>query len=193
MEDSGLAERARAGDTDAYRCLMLRYQDIAFRAAFLITGDAAEAEDAAQEGFVRAFYALDRFRDGAPFRPWLLRIVTNEALNRRRAAGRQASAIQRAGRHQPRSGHEPSPETTILAAETRGLVLAALDELRDDDRLVLSYRYLLEMPVDEIATILDCPQRTVRSRIARALKRLATRFADDTNPVIPDRSEHSRA
>lgn len=191
MEDGELVARARAGDTDAYRCLLLRYQEIAFRAAFLITSDAAEAEDAAQEGFVNAFYALDRFRSGSPFRPWLLRIVTNAALNRRRSASRRASALQRAGQIEPVSSHQPSPEATVLAAETRALVLAALDYLNDDDRLVLAYRYLLDMPVNEIATILDCPQRTIRSRIARALKRLATQL--NTNPALPDRSEQSRA
>ena len=193
MEDGELVARARAGDTDAYRCLMLRYQDIAFRAAFLITGDAAEAEDAAQEGFVKAFYGLERFRAGSPFRPWLLRIVTNEASNRRRTAGRQASVLQRAGLAQIAAGHEPSPEATVLAAEMRGRVLASLAGLADNDRIVLAYRYLLDMPVDEIATILDCPQRTVRSRIARALKRLRTHLTADANPTIPDRSEHSRA
>jgi len=193
VEEGELVAQARAGDTDAYRCLMLREQDIAYRAAFLITGDAAEAEDAAQEAFVKAFYALHRFDADSPFRPWLLRIVTNEALNRRRTAGRQANVIQRAGNVQVAHDHEPSPEATVLTTETRELVLAALAELPDADRIVLAYRYLLDMPVDEIATILDCPQRTVRSRIARALKRLRTQLTADANPAVPDRSEHSRA
>jgi RNA polymerase sigma-70 factor (ECF subfamily) len=116
--------------------------------------------------------------------------VTNEALNRRRSDGRHASALQRAGRTEPVHTHEPSPETAILATETRTLVLAALASLNDDDRVVLAYRYLLDMPVAEIATILDCPQRTIRSRIARALKRLRTQLA--TDPAVADRSEHSR-
>jgi RNA polymerase sigma-70 factor (ECF subfamily) len=101
VDDSQLAARARGGDTAAFRYLKLRHQQVAFRAAYLITNDAAEAEDAAQDAFVKAFYALDRFRDGAPFRPWLLRIVANEARNRRRTAGRQTSLIQRAGHEQP--------------------------------------------------------------------------------------------
>lgn len=193
VEDGELVARARAGDTDAYRCLMLREQDIAFRAAYLITGNAADAEDAAQEGFVKGYYALDRFRAGSPFRPWLLRIVTNEALNRRRAAGRQTNVLQRAGHVQVESDYAPSPESTVLTAETRELVLAALAELPDAGRVVLAYRYLLDMDINEIATILDCPQRTVRSRIARALKRLRTQLTADANPAVPDRSEHSRA
>ena len=75
---------------------MRAHQDIAFRVACLAGGSAAEAEEAAQEAFVKAWRALDRFRAGAPFRPWLLAIVANEARNRRRAAGRRAGLALRA-------------------------------------------------------------------------------------------------
>ena len=88
-EDSELVERARHGDQDAYAELVTRYQALAARTAYVITGNEPDAEEAAQEGFVKAYYALDRFRAGAPFRPWLLRIVANEAINRRKAAGRR--------------------------------------------------------------------------------------------------------
>ena len=86
--ESALVERARRGDHNAYGELVTRYQALAARVAFVITASAADAEDVAQDAFVKAFYALDRFREGAPFRPWLLRIVANEAKNRRVAAGR---------------------------------------------------------------------------------------------------------
>src|SRR5947209_5976739 len=89
LDDLELVERARRGDVSAYDDLVRRYQELAFRTAYLITGVAAEAEDAAQEAFVKAYYALPRFRAGAPFRPWLLRIAANEARNRRKAAGRR--------------------------------------------------------------------------------------------------------
>ena len=71
---------------------MRRYQDVVFRTAYLVAGEAAEAEDAAQEALVKAYYALGRFQSGAPFRPWLLTIVANEARNRRVAASRRARA-----------------------------------------------------------------------------------------------------
>ena len=83
---TALIERACHGDIGAYEELVRQHQDLAYRTAYLITGGAAEAEDAAQEAFVKAYYALGRFRAGAPFRPWLLRIVVNEARNRRKAA-----------------------------------------------------------------------------------------------------------
>ena len=98
MEDAKLAERAREGDTAAYERLVRLHQAGAFRAAYLVTGDASEAEDAAQEAFVKAYRALGRFRPGAPFRPWLLAIVSNEARNRRRASGRRTNLALRTSR-----------------------------------------------------------------------------------------------
>src|SRR4029077_10773432 len=83
-EDSELVERARRGDEDAYEELVRAYQGIAFRTAYVIAGSASDAEEAAQEAFVKAYRALGRFRPGSPFRPWLLQIVANEARNRRR-------------------------------------------------------------------------------------------------------------
>jgi RNA polymerase sigma-70 factor (ECF subfamily) len=84
--ESGLVEAAQSGDKDAFATLVAPHAPVAFRAAYLITGSAADAQDAAQEGLVKAWLALDRFRPGAPFRPWLLQIVINEARNRRRSA-----------------------------------------------------------------------------------------------------------
>src|SRR4029453_695230 len=89
LEDVELARLARDGDLQAYAELVERYREVAFRTAWLITRSSAEAEDAAQEAFVKAFYALDRFRAGEAFRPWVLRIVSNEAKNRRRSVGRR--------------------------------------------------------------------------------------------------------
>ncbi|HEX2186328.1 MAG TPA: sigma factor, partial [Chloroflexota bacterium] len=77
------------------------YQEVAFRTAYLLTGDGAEAEDAAQEAFIKAYYALGRFRPGAPFRPWLLQIVANEARNRRRAGGRRGGLALRVAAERP--------------------------------------------------------------------------------------------
>ena len=79
-----LVERARGGDAAAFAALVRDHEEIAFRTAYLITRNAADAEDAAQVGLTKAWRALPRFRRGAPLRPWLLAIVANEARNRRR-------------------------------------------------------------------------------------------------------------
>jgi RNA polymerase sigma-70 factor (ECF subfamily) len=96
MTEAELIARAKRGDAAAYEELVRTYQGIAFRTAWLVAGNAADAEEAAQDGFVKAYRALWRFRAGAPFKPWLLRIVTNEAHNRRRAAGRREALALRA-------------------------------------------------------------------------------------------------
>ena len=111
MEEAKLAERAREGDTAAYERLVRTHQALAFRAAYLVTGDAPEAEDATQEAFVKAYRALGRFRPGAPFRPWLLAMVTNEARNRRRSAGRRAKLNLRAT---TRSGERAQERFVVL-------------------------------------------------------------------------------
>ncbi|HWN20672.1 MAG TPA: sigma factor, partial [Gaiellaceae bacterium] len=84
-----LVERARRGDGAAFGTLVRDHQELAFRTAYLITRNAADAEDAAQTALVKAYYALPRFRRGAPLRPWLLAIVANEARNRVRSAARR--------------------------------------------------------------------------------------------------------
>lgn len=154
---------------------MRRYQELAFRVAFVITGDAAEAEDAAQEAFVKAFYALARFKSDLPFRPWLLRIVANEARNRRTASRRRGNLALRAA-EQPSDRGEPSPEATVLAAEQRAELLAAVNALRGEDRLVIAYRYFLDLSESEMAAALARPRGTVKSRLSRALGRLRGRL-----------------
>src|SRR5438105_8918723 len=109
LDDTALVERARNGDVNAYEALVQQYQELAFRVAYQVTGDAADAEDAAQEAFVNAYYALGRFRPGAPFRPWLLRIVANEARNRRTAARRRTVLAERPLVAQSSGEPAPSP------------------------------------------------------------------------------------
>ena len=122
---------------------MEEHQTLAFRTAYLLTGSAADAEDAVQDAFVKAHRALGRFRQGVPFRPWLLAIVANEARNRRRSAGRRERLALRAAEDPLSGGAVPSPEAALLEAERREELLAAVNGLREDDRLVLACRYFL--------------------------------------------------
>lgn len=179
MEDSQLVERAARGDQDAYGELVRRYQDVAFRTAYLVVGDAAEAEDAAQEAFVKAYYALHRFRLEAPLRPWLLRIVVNEARNRRKAALRRTHLALRAAEDRPLGDAAPSPEGSALRGERRATLLVAVASLREEERLAIACRYFLELSESETAAILGCPRGTVKSRVSRGLARLRERLRDD--------------
>ena len=171
-EDAVLVERAQHGDTDAYGELVRRYQALATRTAYVITGASAEAEDAAQDGFTKAYFALDRFRSGAPFRPWLLRIVANEAKNRRKALGRRPTVDLSVAEDRPSGDTALSPEAAALASERRELVLGALRKLREEDRLVIAYRYFMQLSEAEMADALGVARGTVKSRLSRAIGRL---------------------
>ena len=172
LDDTALVERARNGDVNAYEALVQQYQELAFRVAYQVTGNAADAEDAAQEAFVNAYYALARFRAGAPFRPWLLRIVANEARNRRTAAGRRMALTDRAKAAQTSGETALSPEAAAEADEFRATLVNSLRRLRDDDRLILAYRLFFDLSEAEMAEALNCPKGTVKSRLSRALGRL---------------------
>jgi RNA polymerase sigma-70 factor (ECF subfamily) len=148
-----------------------RYQDVAMRTAYLVAPE-ADAADAVQDAFVKAYAALPRFRDGAPLKPWLLRIVANEGRNRRRSAARRAGLAERAAIVEPRESAAGSPETEVIAAETRSALFAAIARLRDEDREVIGARYLLELTEAETAEALGLPTGTVKSRTSRALGRL---------------------
>ena len=172
LDDDELIERAKRGDHAAYGALVRAYQGIAFRTAYVIAGDASDAEEAAQDGFVKAYRALGRFRRGAPFRPWLLQIVANEARNRRRSAGRRANLALRAAEEVRPGDAVPSPEAALLSDELRTELLEAVNDLREEERLVVACRYFLGLSEDETAQALGVRPGTVKSRTARALARL---------------------
>jgi RNA polymerase sigma-70 factor (ECF subfamily) len=171
LEDAELVRRAREGDDDAYESLVKRYGQIAFRVAWLVTRDRDEAEDAAQEAFVKAYYALPRFRPDAPFRPWLLRIVANEARNRARSGRRRRGLALRAAAVSDRDA-APSPETAALALGDREALVAALNRLEPRDREVIGYRFLLGLSESETAQVLDVRPGTAKSRLSRAMAKL---------------------
>jgi RNA polymerase sigma factor (sigma-70 family) len=172
LDEDELIELARRGDLRAWETIVRAYQGIAFRTAYFLSGNAADAEEAAQDGFVKAYRALGRFRRGAPLKPWLLRIVANEARNRRRAAGRrEALALRVAAQDRPGDA-VPSPEAALLERESRAQLLAAIERLSDDHRDAIACRYLLELSEEETAAALGVRRGTVKSRLARALERL---------------------
>ena len=154
-------------------------QEVAFRTAYLITGDASEAEDATQEAFVKAYRSLARFRPGAPFRPWLLSIVANEAKNRSKAAGRRARLVLRAAAEAPVGADDASPEAAAVATERRAELLLALEALREADRLAIACRYFLGLSEEETAAALGCARGTVKSRLSRAIRRLRETMTEE--------------
>jgi RNA polymerase sigma factor (sigma-70 family) len=179
LDERELIARARRGDVAAYEELVRAFTDVAHRTAYLV-GAADDADDAVQDAFVKAYRALPQFREGEPFRPWLLRIVANEARNRRRSAGRRATLAVRAIEDRPSDDAAPSPEEAVLVHERHVALAAAIDRLRDEDRLVVTCRYLLQLSEAETAATLAIPAGTVKSRLSRALARLRETLAEAT-------------
>ena len=193
LDDANLIERAKDGDVDAYSELVRRYQSVALRAAWVVAGGRGEVEDAAQEAFVKAYRALPGFRSGAAFKPWLLKIVTNEVRSRLRSEGRRSNLVLRAGSAMstaastgrggpgPSGDAVPSPEVAYLDDEQRRELLAAMNRLGTSDREVLACRFFLDLGESETAEVLGCAKGTVKSRTSRALARLRALMVEGTN------------
>jgi RNA polymerase sigma-70 factor (ECF subfamily) len=178
VSEEELVERAKRGDHDSYAELVRAHEEVAFRVAYLVVGNSADAEDVVQESFVKAYRALGRFRRGAPFRPWVLRIVGNEARNHRRASGRREH-------HQQRSfaleavPDLPAPDDEVIAREQRRRLLAALAQLGEGERVAVAARYLVGLTDAETAAALGIPRATVKMRAWRGLGRLRQELGEE--------------
>ena len=180
VSEDRLIARAREGDARAYEDLVRLHEQLAFRTAWVLLGSAAEAEDAVQDAFVKAWKAMGRFREGAPFRPWLLAIVAREAGTRRRSAGRRAALTARAAEDErwvPPVAEAPT-EVAVLQRERAATLVAALGRLEQRDREVVELRHVLGLSEAETAAVLGCRPGTVKSRLSRALDRLRADLED---------------
>jgi RNA polymerase sigma-70 factor (ECF subfamily) len=160
--EAALVREAQGGSEEALEELFRRHWRRAHRAAFLVVGDAAAAEDIAQESFLAAIRALDRFDRRRPFGPWLHRITVNRAIDFARARKLRRESVL-------------ADATESAALEDAGLsdeLIAALSELSPEHRAVIVLRYLLGYTPGEIGEILGLPRGTVNSRMRRALDRL---------------------
>jgi RNA polymerase sigma-70 factor (ECF subfamily) len=172
LGDIDLIGRARGGDWAAWETLVSAHQEAIFRLAYLLLGDAQEAEDVAQETFVRAFRALERFDTdrSSSIRPWLLSIAANLSHNRRRSIKRYLAALGRFVQSRPEQisliGERTSQQ---WEAET---LWQAVKRLRPHEQEVVYMRYFLDLSEAEMASALGIATGTVKSRLHRALHRL---------------------
>jgi RNA polymerase sigma-70 factor, ECF subfamily len=160
--EAALVREAQGGSEEALEELFRRHWRRAHRAAFLVVGDAAAAEDIAQESFLAAIRALQRFDRTRPFGPWLHRIAVNRAIDFARARKLRRESVL------PEATEAGAPDDTGLSDE----LIAALSELSPEHRAVIVLRYLLGYTPGEIGEILALPRGTVNSRMRRALDRL---------------------
>ena len=163
-------EAARRGDLTAWEVLVQQYQQPVFRLAYLILGNVEDAEEVAQETFVRAFLSLASFDAARPLKPWLMQITRNLARNQQRSLGRYWAAVQRWWQKQP------LPVTTVSddLGQDAQLLWQAVKRLRPSAQEVIYLRYFLEFSEAETAVALNIKRGTVKSRLSRAIDQLRT-------------------
>jgi RNA polymerase sigma-70 factor (ECF subfamily) len=190
LDESTLIRLAVNGDAAAWEPLVRAHQEAVFRLSYLLLGDPDDAEDIAQETFLRAWKHLKRFDTTRQLRPWLLSIASNLASNRRRSAGRYLSALTRAFRN------EPAPPASIEEKSVQRLQASdlwkAVQNLNLTDQQIVYLRFFLDLSVAETAETLKVAEGTVKSRLSRALEKLRTIIRDDF-PVLADRREGHEA
>lgn len=185
MEESTLVRHAANGDAAAWESLMRAHQEAVFRFAYLLLGDPDDAEDIAQESFLRAWKHLKQFDATRPLKPWLLSITSNLASNRRRSAGRYFAALLRAFRDEPTTIRiEDKSAQHLEANELRN----AVQKLNPADQQVIYLRYFLDLSVGETAQALQVAEGTVKSKLSRALAKLRAVIQQDF-PVLREGRE----
>lgn len=173
-----LVRAAQAGDSRAFAEIVRRYQRAIYRVAYGFTRIAADADDLAQETFVRAYQAIGRFRVGEPLYPWLARIASNLALSllrsRRRKPETPLEPLLEAGQQW---GVDADPADDVDRRDRDRHLQAAFAELSPEHQAVLVLRVVQDMSYEEIAVTLSVPAGTVMSRLSRARAELKSRMA----------------
>jgi RNA polymerase sigma-70 factor (ECF subfamily) len=170
-KDEGLAARAAGGDRRAFDALVTRHRQAVYRLCWAATGNHADADDAAQETFVRVYRSLPSFDPARPFGPWLRKIAWNCGLSVRR--GGNAGVVRVAAGDAPEAvDPAPGPEESAAGNEERRRVADALAALPSDLRTVMVLRAVEGLSYAEIAVVAEIPSGTVMSRLSRARKRL---------------------
>lgn len=175
MNETEEVTRAKEGDEVAWGTLVQRHQEAVFRLAYLLLHDADDAEDVAQETFIRAYRALDRFESTRPLRPWLLEITRNQCYNWGRAFRRRLAALQRWRQVAPLanvSAVDIDPNEQVMQEWKANTLWQAVRRLNGSDQEVIYLRCFLELSVEETAQALNIAPGTVKSRLWRALDRL---------------------
>lgn len=181
MNETEQVTRARTGDEAAWAGLIRQHQEAVFRLAYLLLGNADDAEDVTQEVFIRAYRALDRFDLARPLRPWLLEIARNQCYNWGRALRRRLAALQRWGQAVPTS--EANPDEQVTQQWKADALWQAVRRLNGPDQEIVYLRCFLELSVEETAQVLNIAPGTVKSRLWRALDRLR-RVVDQEFPGL---------
>jgi RNA polymerase sigma factor, sigma-70 family len=175
--EAEIVARAQAGDTAAFEMLVVEHQAYVYNLAYRVLGNPQEAEDAAQEAFVRAWQALPKFRAQSRFSTWLYRIVTNQCYNRLPKLRRELTAIGEEESPDRADSHSRLPEPVAEAGDRREWLHRQIDALPESFRLLITLRYQRDLPYEEIASITGMPLGTVKTGLFRAKERLRSAYS----------------
>ena len=165
-------ERARAGDVEAFGALVVAHQQFVYNLAWRALGDEHEAQDAAQEAFIRVWQALPNFRGQAQFRTWLYRIVTNLCYSRLPRLRQQVAALGDLEMGSLPDEAQADPADQAEAGEQRAFLWQQIDALPESYRVLVMLRYQQGLAYEEIATVMSLPLGTVKTGLFRARARL---------------------
>jgi len=183
LSDGELAQRVAGGDVRAFEALMRRHNRTLFRTSRAILRDDADAEEALQDGYLRAFRAIGTFRGESRLSTWLVRIVTNEALIRLRKRRRGAEVVPLHGEDMTA---EDRPDFAAQRAQTRRLLEQKIDALPEAYRVIFILRALEEFSVEETAGALGIPEATVRTRFFRARRVLREALSTEIDLALDE-------
>jgi RNA polymerase sigma-70 factor, ECF subfamily len=180
-DEAELIRVAQKGDGRAFGEIVRRYQRAVYRVAYGLTRSPSDADDLAQETFVRAYQALGRFRVGEPLYPWLARIATNLAFSlHRRRRRRPETSIEPLVEAGHQWGVDADPADDVAERERRRHLEQAFDTLKPEHQAVLVLRAVQDLSYEEIAATLNVPVGTVMSRLSRARAELKARLEAET-------------
>lgn len=182
IADSALVEKVQKGDKKAFDLLVIKYQNRVVNLVSRYVRDVTDAQDIAQEAFLKAYRALPNFRGDSAFYTWLYRIAINTAKNHVASRARRPQEVQTIGPDDETFDYDDAlkevetPENLLLTDEIQRTILNAIEELPDDLRLAITLREVEGLSYDEIAEAMTCPIGTVRSRIFRAREAIDVRL-----------------
>lgn len=187
MADSDLVSRAAAGDAAAFQTLVERHRSMVYRVAYQFAGNHHDAEDIAQDVFIKVYRSLDRFRQDAQLTSWLYRIVMNACIDHRRrhAIAGPSSSEEAEQALRNTAADMPGPDVHAYAGEIGQLLQAEIDRLPDGQRLVFIMRHYHDLKLGEIAEALGLAEGTVKRQLHAAVHRLRRTLSRGRLAVVP--------
>lgn len=182
--DNELVERVRGGDDESFRHLVDRHSRAIFRAAYRITGNAADADDVVQETFLRAYRALGRFDARASFPTWLHRIAINCSLDLIDSRKRRDSRINDGEDLSTVASHAAAPDRLLHSVQMQQAVAAAMDRLSGNERTAFVLRHFEGMPLEEIGKVLGTQLNATKNTVFRAVKKLREQLQPFTGSLV---------